>query len=275
MGLDIYLEDRAYKQRSDAREKASEQHWKEWGDKPDSPEKAAANEKVPPFEMPAEVPSTKYPEHLCNRRYLRSSYNSSGFNRAVPDMIGLPHDFYWIFEPVIGNDPPYETKLDREQMVPLAQVRGRALEVAQEIRDCDPLRTETATGMVSPTVEHLWSVPPTAEQVLDWYREEKAKREEQIAKAKAEGAAEKDWRLRNYGYSNAKGQILGFETGLEVLAITSGRDVLGQPAAVFVYRLSDKTKQHYVATAEIVAEFAEEAIALIKRDGECYLSWSG
>jgi hypothetical protein len=277
MGLDIYLEDRAYRQRSDAHEKAWEAWWSEWGDKPDSPEKAAAKAQVPPHPRISEtkVPSTKYPEHYMNRRYLRSSYNGAGFNRAVPDMTAREHGFYWIFEPVIGNDPePYETRLTEDHIEKLGQVKKRALQVAQEILYCDPLRVECASGMVG-VAEHMWSKPPKPEQVLDWYREEQERRNETVAKARAEGAKDIDWRLRDSGYSNAKGTVLGFTKGVEVLAVTAGRGVFGEPAAVFIYRLSDETKRHYVQTAEIVAEFADEAVELIKRDGECWMTWSG
>jgi len=42
-----------------------------------------------------------------------------------------------------------------------------------------------------------------------------------------------------------------------------------------VYRASDGGFDSYVQAAEITAEFCDEAIALIERDGSCEMSWSG
>ena len=50
-------------------------------------------------------------------------------------------------------------------------------------------------------------------------------------------------------------------------------DTLGSPCALFVYRSTEV--QHYIETAKITAEFCEEAIALIERDGSVYMIWSG
>lgn len=291
MGLDIYLNSRERQRQEDAYEAAYERYAEEWGDKPDSPKKTAAREALPQYTPSESVASTKYPDHLFNRRYLRSSYNDGGFNRAVPDMVGENHDLYWIFEPVIGDDDePYETELTVSHTQLLEDVKKRALQVAQEIREADPLRTMSVDAMLG-QAEHMWHDLPTEEQVLEWYRSEQARHQETIARREAEGKDKPDWG-EDGGYSNAKGFVAGFDTGLEVLAVSLGRhpladfgskfapgtlgSTMGQlPQAVLVYRMDAEAKESYVQSAEIVAEFCDEAIELIKRDGSCVMTWSG
>jgi len=262
MGLDIYLYTNDEQQSNDAYEKASEEYWQVWSDKPDSPEKTAAK---PKYQSSVDVPSKKYPDHLFNRRYLRSSYNEGGFNRAVPDMVGKNHDLYWIFEPVIGSNPePYHTVLTNPTA--LERVKQRALNVAQDIRDSDPLRTTTADCMLGQR-EHQWQQLPTEDEVLAWYREEQKRERNQLSDG---------------GYTTAKGTIFGFGKGIEILAATLGRNSLGailpglnQSTAVLVYRMDEETKQSYIQSAEIVAEFCDEASELIRKDGSAHMHWSG
>ena len=200
-----------------------------------------------------DVPSEKYPDHLFNRRYLRSSYNGSGFNSAVSDFIGGDSDLYWIFEGV-KRDEYEEAALTAENIPALEEAKDRALSVADRLRGCDRLRTETPrAGIIGPQ-DHLWSKLPSADKVLDWYRSETAH------SASFES------------YSTAKGSV--YHTGFTILAITLGRDPLGGPAPVVVYRADDETLDSYIQSAEIVAEFCDEAIGLIQRDGEAQIFWS-
>lgn len=257
MGLDIYLYTREQNEQNDAHEKASDAFY-EREDWPSDAERQAARDALPPYVGYTDVPSERYPDHLFNRRYLRSSYNNSGFEGAIPEITGQRHGLYWIFEPVRTGDE-YETELTGASIPALEQAKARALQVAEEIRTCDPLRTTTARCILG-TRDHLWGQAPTEEQVLAWYREQK----EENAERYAEG-----------GYSNAKGAVFGFTEGMEVLAATSGRDLLGGPAAVLVFRLGKEAHESYVQSAEIVAEFCDEAIALIRKDGSCSMHWSG
>ncbi|MEV1245179.1 hypothetical protein [Nonomuraea sp. NPDC049750] len=258
MGLDIYLYTRDQEQANNVHDKASEAFY-EREDWASESERKAALEALPPYATYEKVASEKYPDHLFGRRYLRSSYNGSGFNRAVPDMVGKEHDLSWIFEPVRGGSDEYSFELTEGSLAALEQAKARALQVAAELGGCDPLRTMTESGMVGPQ-DHLWSQPPTEEQVLDWYRSEKAKN----------GERDDTW---GEGYSNGKGTVLGFKKGLEVLAVTLGRDILGRLSAVIVYR--SEALDSYIQSAEIVAEFCDEALSLIKADGSCFMHWSG
>lgn len=258
MGLDIYLYTRAQAEANERYEKASEAFY-EREDWPSEEERTKAREALPPYETQTDVPSERHPDHLFNRRYLRSSYNNGGFESAVPDMVGENHGLYWIFEPVRLDDQ-YEVELTEASIPALETAKSRALQVADELRACDPLRTCDATAMVGPQ-DHLWSDWPSEDQVLTWFREE---RERHAASPFGDG-----------GYSNAKGTVFGFDRGMEVLALTAGRGVLGGPAAIAVFRLDDEVKQSYVASAEITAEFCDEAIGLIRKDGSCSMHWSG
>jgi hypothetical protein len=209
-------------------------------------------------------PSELYPEHLFNRRYLRSSYNASGFNHAVPDFLGTPDEggLYWIFEPMGREWDDDEGILTLDDVPKLAESKSRALDVAARLRKCDPLRVETIHGPYLGGADHQWSKPPDGDEVLAWYRDEQTKHEGKVADD-----------AFGEGYSNAKGTVFGFTKGLEVLACTVGRDVLGEPLPVIVYRST--AIETYIASAEITAEFCDEAIALIEADGSAYVSWSG
>lgn len=264
MGLDIYLYAKDEQAASDAHSEASnalcarpdydelteEQRKDEWA-------------KLPPYPKRVEVPSIAYPDHFFNRRYLRSSYNSGGFNRAVPDMTGQEHDLYWIFEPVRGTGDSYEFEMTTGSIGALEESLKRATQVAQELRECDPLRVDSASSMQG-AADHLWNQPPREAEVLQWYRAEKARRA---------GREKRDEHFSE-GYSCAKGTVLGFTQGQEVLAVATGRDCLGGPAAIFIYR-APEARDDYIKCAEIVAEFCDEAMNLIRRDGAAFLHWSG
>jgi hypothetical protein len=260
MGLDITLNTAEQAEHNAMHEAASEALYAEGPDGKSARDRMSDEEYQAWRELNGEwqggtdVPSQRHPGHLCNRRYLRSSYNESGFNRAVEQIAGQDHGFYWIFEP-LGRDWEDEGgELTAADVPALREARQRAEQVAVEIREGDPLRATDVHALFGPQ-EHLWTDPPTSDQALGWYREQ--------SKQPASFAS----------YSTGKGAVFG--DGLVVLAATVGRDVLGGPAAILIYRLDKETVDHYVQSAEIAAEFCDEAIGLIERDGSCHLSWSG
>jgi len=70
-------------------------------------------------EEKTELDSEKYPEHMFKIGYMRSSYNSGGFNHVVEELVG--HDLYWLFG-VDGVDeyrvmPNWNTASTRCQML--------------------------------------------------------------------------------------------------------------------------------------------------------------
>jgi hypothetical protein len=110
VGLDIYL----YTAEQAARNAAYDKAVEEWygGEDGQSPHDKATDEErkawsaAHSYTSYEDVASERYPGHLFNRRYLRSSYNGGGFNRAVPEMLGHADgdeergSLYWIFEPM-------------------------------------------------------------------------------------------------------------------------------------------------------------------------------
>lgn len=257
MGLDIYLYTEAQQEANDEYERASNALY----DRADYEslsleDKEQLSDALPPWQSSTDVPSQKYPQHLCNRRYLRSSYNSGGFNTAVPELTGYDHGLYWIFQPLDVDLNMGDIRLTNHDVEALEDCRKRAEQVASEIDKCDALRTLDATSMMG-SAPHMWSSLPSEEQVLEWYREERGSK-----------------RSIGSSYSCAKGLVLGFDKGTEILALTIGQR-FGEVCAIAVFRMNQESLDHYRQTAEIITEFCEEAIALIEQDGAAYISWSG
>jgi hypothetical protein len=315
VGLDISLYTKAEREQSD-------RHHAEWSALWDRKEAGEITEgqfdeerkTITGYARCADVPSEKHPDHLFNRRYLRSSYNGSGFNRAIPDFLEAEDaTLEGIFAPVWEADStplviatvieeseetalavPDETPdddqaeevdeededrrgepggwIDQRHIGALGTAKQRALTIAERLRTCDPLRVEAIHGPILGDRDHLWSQLPTDDEVLAWFRSEQAKREAMKAEREAAGKSLDDGWLTG-GYSNAKGTVFGFTEGMDVLAVTVGRDVIGRPAPMIVYR--SKAVDSYIESAEIVAEFCDEAIGLIQQDGTAYVSWSG
>jgi hypothetical protein len=207
-----------------------------------------------------DVPSQRYSDHLFNRRYLRSSYNGSGFNHAVPQMLGstdgpqYPHQrgsLYWIFAPMDREWDGDEGILDQDDIAKLRVSKARALQVADELRKSDRLRVIT-------TSPNMFRAAPTTtdDEALAMYR------------------AQAETRTRIPGWwSNAEMDVFG--DGLSVLAAVPGQATFGVPGVHLIYRFAEDDMDSYVQSAEITAEFCDEAISLIERDGSCRISWSG
>jgi hypothetical protein len=123
--------------------------------------------------------------------------------------------------------------------------------VASELQQSDQLRVKT----VAPNV---FSPPPlhSDDEALEMYR---------AAVAKGRIGADSWW-------SNVDMDVFG--AGLTVLAAIPGRATLGVPGVHLIYSAADALLS-YVHSAEIVAEFCDEAISLIERDGSCSIHWSG
>jgi len=257
MGLDIYLYTREQAERNAAYEKASNEVFE---DGPDGKSRWDAMSETERDAWRAEndyscsitVPSEKYPDHLFNRRYLRSSYNGGGFNRAGPHLIGAGHGAYWIFEPMGREWDGDEGTLTADDIDKLRASKARALEVAESLRNCDRLRVLS----VSP---NMFGQPPrhTDDEALRMYRQKVA-----------------DGQIKPDGWwSSAEMDVFG--DGLTILAAIPGAATFGVPGVHLIYRAADEGFDSYVQSAEIVAEFCDEAISLIERDGSCSMSWSG
>jgi hypothetical protein len=261
MGLDIYLHTAEHAAANRAHNEAANAHF----ERPDyesltEEQRDAAYKALPPYAPHVDAASERYPSHLFNRRYLRSSYNGSGFNHAVPQLLGsmegeYPSErgsLYWIFEPMAREWDGDDGNLTADDLDSLRASKARALEVAEELRKCDRLRVMT----VSP---NMFSAPPKTSdaEALRMYRKEVAD-----GRIKAD-----DW------WGNAVMDVYG--GGVSILAAVPGAATFGVPGVHLIYRPADGGVDSYIESAEIVAEFCDEAIALIERDGSCSMSWSG
>jgi hypothetical protein len=266
MGLDIYLytadqgvKNRIYNDASEAlytegadgkspRDRMTEDEYKAWGEQ---------------FSYTSydDVPSNAYPDHLFNRRYLRSSYNSDGFNHVVPAMLATSGkatypeacgSLYWIFEPMGREWDGDDGNLSEADLPLLAECRMRAESVVDALRSSDRLQTIT--------VSQNMFLPPmttTEHQALAMYREQVA----------TDHVKDGEW------WSNRDMEVFG--EGVTILAAVPGQATFGVPAVHLVYRMSDDGFDSYMQSAEIVVEFIDEATELVRRDGGARISWSG
>src|SRR5687767_13432195 len=93
MGLDVYL----YNAADGAANELYDKAWNDFYERPDldqlsEQDRKAIEKELPQYVSHTDVSSERYPDHLFNRRYLRSSYNDGGFNSAVPQFVGENHD---------------------------------------------------------------------------------------------------------------------------------------------------------------------------------------
>lgn len=270
MGLDITLYDAFEAAQNEAYNKASDAWYEEGPDGKSPYDKATEAERKAWHEQYSyasgtDVPSERYPDRLFNRRYLRSSYNGGGFNHAVPQMLGTSKDsypteygsLYWIFEPMGREWDGDDGALTLDDIPKLEACKARALEVAEKLRNADRLRVMT----VSP---NMFSDPPTHtdDDALRMFRAHLAER-----KAAGRELEDGNW------YSSRDMDVFG--GGLSVIAAIPGKATFNIPGVHLIYRAEGDGHESYVQSAEITAEFCDEAIALLRKDGAARMSWSG
>jgi hypothetical protein len=306
MGLDVYLYTREQREANDLHNRASSAYY----GRPDydsltEEQREALRSEIPPYASQTDIPSERYPEHLFNRRYLRSSYNGGGFNRAVPDFLGdKDATLDGIFEPVwqadheplvtvdevvepevvyetgselaarepeieVGEDDEPEDRagepggvIDRRHLAALAETKRRALDIAERLHASDRLRVLTVSPNQFAGTEFL---AVGDEAALRIYREHIAG----MAPREPEG-----W------YSTRGLDYVFGDGGATFVAAISGAERMffrddPWPAVHLIYRAGDEGFESYIQSAEITAEFIDEAVALIERDGSAYISWSG
>jgi hypothetical protein len=264
MGLDIHLDTIERHRLSDRHEVESEAlYQRQTAGEITEAEYDELCKTVTPWPGHEDVPSEKYPKHLMNRRYLRSSYNDGGFNRRVPDLIGDEQaDLYGIFKPlhdVIGDPDGADPVLTDAHISLLEQCRTRAASVAERLHGSDRL----AVMKVSPNQFSREWLNIDSDKALSLYRD--AVRSERIR-------SNEGW------WSNRDMKVFG--EGVTILAAVAGVEKRffsddPWPAVHLIYRLTDEGFESYVQSAEIVVEFIDEAISLIRRDGSCSMRWSG
>lgn len=202
-------------------------------------------------DLAGEQKSDKYPEHMCNKSYLRSSYNEGGFNSVVGKLIGK--DLYHIFgldwggiEDAPGYVPWNEETEEGGHWIPtpehLVKCKERAEEVVAELAAIErPLATMHVTSY--PEAD-----PLTAEQAIELTYKKLAERKAAIEK---DGDKAKFW---GGSYSSREG-FFCLDDPLAIIAIVTGKDVLGSPCVHVVH--DNKGFDHYTQMAEIVVEMID------------------
>lgn len=268
MGLDIYLYTAAQAEANRAHNAASEAYYgRDDYDTLSQEVKDRLHAAIPEYAGQTDVPSERYPEHHFNRRYLRSSYNGSGFNRAVPDFTGQDHGLYWIFKPMGREWDGDEGTLTVADLPKLEECRKRAEQVAEELRGSDRLRVITVSANQFSGADWLRTDDAKA---LALVRESISSRGDRVDSGGWWSSRDLDW------FGGTLKLIAAVPGGEESFASKlRGDGPQAWPCVHLVYKAEDEGFESYVQSAEIVAEFCVEAARLIEADGSAQMSWSG
>lgn len=175
------------------------------------------------FDETQNAKSTKYPDHLCGTRYLRSSYNSGGFNSRVRDLLG--EDLYTVFE--VGDRYEWEPTQDE-----LKAARERAVKLVDRIKAVErPLAAFDVFNFGDGVGSDAEAIKVT---------------QEQLAKDNAFGG----------GWSCREGTF--YPDGMKVIGFVPGK-AYGRET---VYIVHEVDLEWYVQMAEIVVEFIDTALAM-------------
>lgn len=181
-------------------------------------------------------PSALHPDHLFKIGYLRSSYNSGGFN-SVMRVQGVP-DLYSVFEP---DDERY-VQPDWEK------ARERAVEGRKMWLEVEPLRV-LRENFIKPS-DMPNAQPVTEEEAVAAVREKQRQRaaltEEQRQERELFGAM----------FSNWQGFFAPGGWTVDVRGLFIGRGMFG-PEAMLVYAVSDEERDHYTQSWDIIIENIE------------------
>lgn len=268
MGLDIYLDTIENREQN----KRHEEEWNALYDRKDRGEITEAEydelrKAITPYASHVDRPSETNPGHLFNKRYLRSGYNSGGFNHAVPNFLATttgdeyPNErgsLYWIFEPM-GREWDGDDGLLTETDIPkLIECRKRAEGIAAELANSDRLRVLT--------------VSPNQLMGPEWLDIDEGKALALVREKATEYGDRKGWWTnRDMGWFGGTLNVIAMVPGGQKQFLRDGR----WPCVHVIYRADAEGFESYVESARIVVEFCDEAIALIEKDGSAELSWSG
>ena len=218
-----------------------------------------------------DIKSEKHPDHMCNRSYLRSSYNDSGYNSVVGKLIGK--ELYYIFGVhfdgvhEMEGYVPYDEKTETGGWwVPtpehLEKCRERAVEVLTELSAiARPLRCFDVSFYEF--TEHV--KPLKSHEAIQYVYDAIAKQEERDANLTEEQRASGMFSAGSY--STGQGYFhLG--TPVTVVAHVVGINALGTPCIHVVY---EDDISYYIQTTEIVVEMIDTMLA----NPGASMSWSG
>lgn len=197
--------------------------------------------------------SKEFPDNINTRRYLRSSYNDSGFNRVVPNATGNEAFTYeGIFAPLWdseGYGVGWVDDLDK-----VAEVRKNAVAAVEAL---EQLKGKAVRRSMDVTVVNPFNaqIPTTSED------EALALANEQLDKPNPFGG----------GWSSSEGLFL--PDGINVVAVIPGQSIIGALSVHVIYE--EPVHESYLESAKVLVEFVDELANLIKKDGRAYISWSG
>jgi hypothetical protein len=187
-------------------------------------------------------PSAKYPDHYFKVGYFRSSYNESGINRVMGNLIGKR------LEDIFPESKDYEFRPD------WAGAKSRAESILAEFRQA--IEKEGAYRVSTVSAFNSFSGPQKvdAKQALELFMQEKARHP------------------NGGGYENLNGVFTVAEP-MQVSAAVCGVDALGTPCLHLIYKADDGL-EWYAHALEIVIETCDFALAHPEKE-KLYMRWSG
>lgn len=207
-----------------------------------------------------------YPEHYMNKRYLRSSYNDSGFNQVVPRITGDPQATFdgifanvpWNIENEEDDDGYPGGGLGPDALPALDAAMQKAKEIADKLRSCPPYDVRFS------------SKNPFLQAADGAQSPEAALR---VALEEIDRFSNSDSSFGNF--SNRNGEFF-LSSPLRVVAIIPGVQWSGEGMyTVYETESEDPEENYYYQAAIITMEFIQELIDIINRDQYVYVSWSG
>jgi len=199
-----------------------------------------------------EMPSSVNPEHLFKVGYFRSSYNESGINRVLDDLIGQKNALDYIFN---NEERVYYSQPDWEQS------RNRALEVLQRLREAkESGKTDYEVICVRPNLfgTRHDEMPTDSRTALTAFLAEFEKQKEMVSSF--------------YAYSNLLGDF--FIKPMTILAAMPGTEELFcREKVTYLIVESPNRAEWYEQALEIVIETIDWVTAQPDRE-KYYLAWS-
>lgn len=202
-------------------------------------------------EQSFEAPSTNYPDHGCNLGYFRSSYNGSGFNNIISNMLNVP-GFYHLFN---TGDP------DEDFQPNWAEVRERCMDLLMKFNT----RVTADGGLI-----RTFHVGVNPYENLTTFLERCPKSgADAIALLRRELAEKKNGSFKSY--TNRDGDF--HLDGLTIVAAVPGASEIGSLGVWLVYR---STADYYRQTIEILMEACERILAMPPAEQKkIRVIWSG
>jgi len=186
--------------------------------------------------IPVYEPSSKYPKHMFQKGYLRSSYNDYGYNSVLRALTSK--DLYYIFGDCVQDLLHGDSQMGSVSKRALRDALGRAKEVLEELRTAPPFIVKRFPGPWPDRFEYT-------DDIVDAVVEEDAQIAQMMSKGLdgEEGGALYSRRgVFFYGPLPKVKAIVPFKEGFAVVC--------------------QESIDWYIQATEIVIEFIEKALSL-------------